>query len=145
MAGKGRRTASRQAQLNRKRKRTQKGPSGIPSTDRRVADSDAEEAVAVAAGVEDAELEAPEAPEAPEAIGASGGPAVSVGDVPATPRASRPPPVVRTARGEFAGQGQGRLRGERPAAYLYVGAEFRRIMVLTGAILAALIVLGIVL
>ncbi|MCH8297807.1 MAG: hypothetical protein IH873_07050 [Chloroflexi bacterium] len=142
MAGKGRRTASRQAQLNRKRKRTQKGPSGIPSTARRVADSDAEEAVAVAAGVEDAELEAPEAP---EAIGATGGPAVSVGDVPATPRASRPSPVARTPRGEFAGQGQGRLRGERPAAYLYVGAEFRRIMVLTGAILAALIVLGIVL
>ena len=142
MAGKGRRTASRQAQLNRKRKRTQKGPSGIPSTAQRVADSDAEEAVAVAAGVEDAELEAPEAQ---ETDGATGVPAVPVGDVPATPRASRPPPVVRTPRGEFAGQGQGRLRGERPAAYLYVGAEFRRIMVLTGAILAALIVLGIVL
>ena len=137
MAGKGRRTASRQAQLNRKRKKTQKGPSGIPSTAQRVADSDIKEAVAVPAGVDGAGLAAPEAP---EAIGV---PAVPISDVPAAPRASRPSPVARTPRGESAGQG--RLRGERPAAYLYVGAEFRRIMVLTGAILAALIVLGIVL
>ena len=140
MAGKGRRTASRQAQLNRKRKKTQKGPSGIPSTAQRVADSDIKEAVAVPAGVDGAELEAPEAPEAPEAMGV---PAVPISDVRAAPRASRPSPAARTPRGESAGQG--RLRGERPAAYLYVGAEFRRIMVLTGVILAALIVLGIVL
>ncbi len=143
MAGKGRRTASRQAQLNRKRKKTQKGPSGIPSTARRVADSDVEEAVAVSAGVQDAELEAPEAPETTVATGL---PAVPISDVPAAPRASRPSRVAaRTPRGEFAGQGQGRLRGERPAAYLYVGAEFRRIMVLAGAILTILIVLGIIL
>ncbi|MEC9237994.1 MAG: hypothetical protein VYC69_04940, partial [Chloroflexota bacterium] len=61
------------------------------------------------------------------------------------PQESRPAPTARTPRGEFAGQGQGRLRGERPAAYLYVGAEFRRIGLLTGVILAALVVLGIVL
>ena len=56
MAGKGRRAASRQAQLNRKRKKTQKGPSGIPSTAQRVADHEIDEPVAVLAGVEDPEL-----------------------------------------------------------------------------------------
>ena len=137
MAGKGRRTASRQAQLNRKRKKTQKGPSGIPSTDQIVADSEDEASVAVLAGVENAELEAPEAMEA------AGSPVAPAGGAKPAPRASRPSPVARTPQGESAGQG--RLRGERPAAYLYVGAELRRIMVLTAAILAALIVLGIVL
>ncbi len=134
MAGKGRRAASRQAQLNRKRKKTQKGPSGIPSTAQRVADSEDEGPVAVLAGVEDAELAAPGAMEAAGA---------SAGVVPPAPRASRPSPVAQPPRGESAGQG--RLRGERPAAYLYVGAELRRILILTGAILIALVVLGILL
>ena len=126
MAGKSRRTASRQSQL--KRKKETKGPSGIP-TGRRVATPVNDEPVAVPAGVEEAEFDA-EAMEAAEAAVA--------------PRPSRPSPVAaRTPRGEFAGQG--RLRGERPAAYLYVGAEFRRILVLTSAMIAALIVLGIVL
>jgi hypothetical protein len=89
-----------------------------------------DEPEAVPAGVEEVEFDG-EAMEAAEAAVA--------------PRPSRPSPVARTPRGEFAGQGQGRLRGERPAAYLYVGAEFRRIMVLTSAMIAALIVLGIVL
>ena len=127
MAGKSRRTASRQSQL--KRKKTIKGPSGIP-TGRRAATPVDDEPVAVPAGVEEAEFDA-EAMEAAEAAVA--------------PRPSRPSPVARTPLGEFAGQGQGRLRGERPAAYLYVGAEFRRILVLTSAMIAALIVLGIVL
>ena len=141
MAGKGRRTASRQSQLNRKRKKTQKGPSGVPATAQRVAVPEFDEPVAVPAGVEDAEFEEPEAL---ESAGVTETPA---GRRPVGRRGSRPSPVARTPRGEFAGQGQGqgRLRGERPAAYLYVGAEFRRIMVLTGAILIALIVLGIVL
>ncbi len=139
MAGKSRKVASRQAQLNRKRKKSQKGPSGIPTNAQREAVPDVEDAVAVPAGVEDAELGAAEAPEFDRS------PAVPVRDVPASPRPSRPSPVAQTPRGESAGQVQGRLRGERPAAYLYVGAEFRRIMVLTGLILAALIVLGIVL
>ena len=127
MAGKSRRTASRQSQL--KRKKPIKGPSGIPSG-RSVATPVDNEPVAVPASVEEAEFDG-EAMEAAEA-------AVAL-------RPSRPSPVARTPRGEFAGQGQGRLRGERPAAYLYVGAEFRRILVLTSAMIAALIVLGIVL
>jgi len=127
MAGKSRRTASRQSLL--KRKKPIKGPSGIPSG-RRMATPVDDEPEAVPAGVEEVEFDG-EAMEAAEAAVA--------------PRPSRPSPVARTPRGEFAGQGQGRLRGERPAAYLYVGAEFRRIMVLTSAMIAALIVLGIVL
>jgi len=129
MAGKSRRTASRQSQL--KHKKPIKGPSGIPSG-RSVATPVDDEPVAVPASVEEAEFDG-EAMEAAEAAVA--------------PRPSRPSPVARTPRGEFAGQGQGqgRLRGERPAAYLYVGAEFRRILVLTSAMIAALIVLGIVL
>ncbi len=86
---------------------------------------------------EDAESEAPQA---------QNGAVAPVSGVPATRRPPRPSPVAaRTPQGEFVGQGQGRLRGERPAAYLYVGAELRRIILLTGVILAALVVLGILL
>ena len=130
MAGKSRRTASRQSQLQRKK--TTKGPSGIPSG-RRVAVPANADAAAVPsgtpAGLDEAEFD--DLDVLAEAAGA--------------PQASRPAPAARTPRGEFAGQGQGRLRGERPVAYLYVGAEFRRIGLLTGVILAALVVLGIVL
>ena len=134
MAGKGRRTASRQAELNRKRKRGPKGPSGIPANSQRVADG--QEAAAVSVGVENADSD-------PQNVQQANG--VQVHDVPAAPRASRPSPVARTPSSELVGQGQGRLRGERPAAYLYVGAELRRITLLTGAVLVALIVLGILL
>ena len=129
MAGKGRRTASRHAQL--KRKKTTKGPSGIPAAAQRVASPEVEEPVAVPAGVEDAGSDGPDAAAVPAAAAAP------------APRATRPSPVARTPRGDSAGQP--RLRGERPAAYLYVGAELRRILLLTAAIFAALIVLGILL
>ena len=137
MAGKGRRTASRQAELNRRRKKNIKGPSGIPASAQRATDAEGQEPVAVSVGVEDAESDVLEAQQA-NGVQAENLPAVA-------PRASRPSPVARTPRGELAGQGQGRLRGERPAAYHYVGSELRRIMILTGVILAALIVLGILL
>ena len=128
MAGKSRRAASRQGQL--RRKRVQKGPSGIPAAPRRVAVPESDEPDAVPAGVDDFGIDAD---------------ALAAAEAAVAPQASRPSPAARTPRGEFAGQAQGRLRGERPAAYLYVGAEFRRILLLTGAVLAALIVLGIVL
>jgi hypothetical protein len=134
MAGKGRRTASRQAELNRRRKRSAKGPSGIPAVGQSTDDSEGQEPVAVSVGVEDAESDALESQQTN---------GVEVDAVPATPRAARPSPVARTPRGESTGQA--RLRGERPAAYLYVGAELRRISLLTGAILVALVVLGVLL
>ncbi|NQW23665.1 MAG: hypothetical protein HQ475_09510 [SAR202 cluster bacterium] len=134
MAGKARRAASRQGQL--KRKKTVKGPSGIPSSNQMVVDSEGQEPVSVSAGVENAAIEATETTGTTSNTGS---------DAPVTPRAPRPSPVARTPRGEFTGQSQARLRGERPAAYLYVGSEVRRILILTGVILAALIALGIVL
>ena len=129
MAGKARRAASRQGQL--KRKKNVKGPSGIP-TGRRVSAPAVDDTAAAPTGVEEADYDA-----SPEEI------AVAEAAVP--PQPARPSPAARTPRGEFAGQGQGRLRGERPAAYLYVGSEFRRILVLTSAMVAALVVLGIIL
>ena len=123
MAGKARRAASRQGQL--KRKRQTKGPGGIPSTTRRVTGPETDAPAPVPAGIQEADID-PEALAAAEAAVAR-------------------PATARTPRGEFAVQGQGRLRGERPAAYLYLGAEFRRILTLTIAILTALVVLGIVL
>jgi len=131
MAGKSRRTASRQSQL--KRKKTTKGPGGIPAGRRVAVPAKADAAVpsGTPAGLDEAEFDDLDILAEAEAAVA--------------PQESRPAPTTRTPRGEFAGQGQGRLRGERPAAYLYVGAEFRRIGLLTGVILAALVVLGIVL
>ena len=138
MAGKARRAASRQGQL--KRKKNVKGPSGIP-TGRRVsapvapaapAAPAADDTTAAPAGVEEADYD-----DSPEEIAAA--------EAAVSPQPARPSPAARTPRGEFAGQGQGRLRGERPAAYLYVGSEFRRILVLTSAMVAALVVLGIIL
>ena len=130
MPAKGRRTASRQGQL--KRKKTQKGPTGIPSTNQGVAAPENDDAVAVPAGVDEAEIESSEAGETSTVAAAA-------------PQPARTAPATRTPRGEFVGQGQNRLRGERPAAYLYVGAEFRRIAMLTSVIITALVVLGLVL
>lgn len=135
MAGKARRAATRQGQL--KRKKNVKGPSGIP-TGRRVSAPvapvapAADDTTAAPAGVEEADYD-----DSPEEIAAA--------EAAVSPQPARPSPAARTPRGEFAGQGQGRLRGERPAAYLYVGSEFRRILVLTSAMVAALVVLGIIL
>ena len=129
MAGKARRAATRQGQL--KRKKNVKGPSGIP-TGRRVSAPVAPDTTAAPAGVEEADYD-----DSPEEIAAA--------EAAVSPQPARPSPAARTPRGQFAGQGQGRLRGERPAAYLYVGSEFRRILVLASAMVAALVVLGIIL
>ena len=129
MAGKARRAATRQGQL--KRKKNVKGPSGIP-TGRRVSAPVAPDTTAAPAGVEEADYD-----DSPEEIAAA--------EAAVSPQPARPSPAARSPRGQFAGQGQGRLRGERPAAYLYVGSEFRRILVLTSAMVAALVVLGIIL
>ena len=131
MPAKGRRTASRQGQL--KRKKAVKGPSGIP-TGRMDTGIENEDAVTVLAAVDEAELES-------SAPGGTG--SISTASEPPTETQARS--VARPSRGEFTGQGQNRLRGERSAAYLYVGSEFRRILTLTSVIIGALVVLGIVL
>ena len=122
MAGKSRRVASRQGELGRRRKRTQRGPSGIPVA--------AAARPAAATGGAAATAEAIAA----GGVSANSAPAASV----AGPTAAAPGAAAPSRR-------PGRARGERPAAYNYVGAELRRIGILSGVVLAALIGLAFVL
>ena len=117
MPGKARRVASRQAQLNR-RKRQQRGPSGIPAVEATAATEDqqsAEETTSQAIGV----VNSSEATAAEPAAAAT-----------AAARAPRP-------------AGPGRLRREHVASANYIGAELRRILIMGSVILAIIIVLGI--
>ena len=128
MAGKSRRVASRQGELSRRRKRGQRGPSGIPAVAPQPQTQRNGGATAVAV-------------EAPEATTAS----------PATENVPAPAPQTATASVATAAQsvaqsrGQGRTRGERPAAYNYVGSELRRIGLLSTVVVAALIVISVLL
>jgi len=115
MPGKARRVASRQAQLNR-RKRQQRGPSGIPAVEATAATEDqqsAEETASQANGVVNSSEATADAP-----------------DATAVARAPRP-------------AGPGRLRREHVASANYIGAELRRILIMGSVILVVLIVLGI--
>ena len=128
MAGKAHRAAARQAQLNRRRKKTQRGPSGISAV---LADAEAQSDGAAGAA----------------AVAANGDVAVAQPSGPvrepvAAPRTTTAPRAVRS---NTSPQGTGRIRGERPAAYNYVGAELRRIGVLSVSVIAVLVVLGILL
>jgi hypothetical protein len=143
MAGKARRAAARQGQLNRKRKKSQRGPTGIPGA----AVADNEDAVDSATeSTTDGDIDAVADPEngiASAKAVATQAPATATPTRPVT--ASRAAPAARTARTSSVPQGSGRIRGERPAAYNYVGAELRRIGVLSVSVIAVLIVLGIIL
>ena len=127
MAGKARRAAARQGELSRRRKRGQRGPSGAPAN-------------------------APEPSQQPtnggspalamEAAGAIGTRAAVPDPEPA------PVPVTAVAPAQQAAaqpRGMGRQRGERPAAYNYVGAELRRIGALATVVVAALVAISFVL
>lgn len=156
MAGKARRAAARQGQLNRKRKKSQRGPSGIPgavvaddeasvdsSVDSTTADSSTNSAV-------DSRTETGADAVADSENGVASAEAVAT-PAPATATPARTGNAPRTAAATRGGrtnsvpQGSGRIRGERPAAYNYVGAELRRISILSVSIIAVLVVLGIVL
>ncbi|GIS96085.1 MAG: hypothetical protein CM1200mP22_33220 [Dehalococcoidia bacterium] len=126
MAGKARRAASRQGQLKRRNK--QKGPVAYPP---------------LCVGAQSLSRETPIIPNDttetnmdPEGLSA-----VAVATEPSVSRTAS----GRTPRGEFSAYGQSRLRGERPAAYLYVGAKFSKNSNVTSAIVTALVVLGIIL
>ncbi len=129
MAGKSRRVAARQGELSRRRKRAQRGPSGVPATPARPQPQQNGGGAPVLA-VETAGSAAPAA---------------------AVPQAASAPQVATAATERPAPQsaaqtrGQGRPRGERPAAYNYVGAELRRIGILSTVVVAALIAISIVL
>ena len=126
MAGKARRAAARQGELSRKKKRGQRGPSGIPAAAR--TQQQAAEGAAVAVD---------SAPEPENQAAAAVQPQAAV----AAPAAA----VARPASQPVAQpRGPGRVRGERPAAYNYVGSELRRIMALSTVVLAALVGLSFV-
>lgn len=124
MAGKSRRVASRQGELSRRRKRAQRGPSGIPA---------GRAAGPTGGGTATAEA---------VAVGAAAGTADSAPG--ATAAAPAAPAAAGRSRAAQA-RGTGRVRGERPAAYNYVGAELRRIGILSMVALGALIGLTFVL
>ena len=114
MPGKGRRVASRQAQLGRRRRKPARPDGRIPS-------SQAPAAVAESQSVDTVDTQ-PERPAAPTGINRE---ITQARSVPAAPQ--RVP----------------RSRAERPTAYNYVGAEVRRILIMSGVLLAVLIVLAI--
>jgi hypothetical protein len=125
MAGKARRVASRQAQLGRRRKRQAKGPSGVPLAETALT-TDADEP-STGAGLQ--------APESSVPV-----PSPTPAPAPVDPGPAPPRPAVRTSSETFA-----RVRGERPPAQNYIGAELKRILVMAGSVLAVIIVLGIIL
>jgi len=115
MPGKARRVASRQSQLNRRRRKQQRGPSGTPlaaPAQVEIDDGPPEEAV-----IQPNETEAP---------------------VPAPVRAA----PVAAQSGSTGALRSARVRGERPDAYNYVGPEVRRILAMAGVVFVALIVIG---
>ena len=127
MAGKSRRVASRQGELSRRRKRAQRGPSGIPATPARP-QPQPNGGGAAALAVEGA--------------GSATAAAVAQQATPAPAPAAAERPSLQSA---VQPRGQGRSRGERPAAYNYVGSELRRIGLLATVVVAALVVISIVL
>ena len=125
MAGKARRAASRQGELGRRRKRGQRGPSGIP------------------VATQPSDQQAPG--ESGPALAMQGAGVVS-GVTAVGPLDDAMEPATQTApQATTRTRGQGRLRGERPAAYNYVGSEMRRIAALTTVVLAAVVALSFVL
>ena len=117
MPGKGRRIASRQAQVGRKRRRQLRGPSGVPEAGSATAIAEQEEGGEVAAvAAVAAQVPSPAA-------------RVRQPVVPAAVPSSVPNPA--------------RIRGERPAATNYVKAEVRRILIMAGTLTAVLIVISV--
>ncbi len=123
MAGKARRAAARQGELARRRKKGQRGPSGVPSSEphptQRTSNGSTPALAMEAAGAVASAAAAAEPEQRPQV-------AAPVPQPAAQPRA------------------QGRQRGERPAAYNYVGTELRRIGVLATAVVAVLVALSFV-
>jgi len=114
MPDKGRRVASRQAQLGRRRRRQNRGPGGAPPVELAPEESNRRAFQPVATRV-------------PEADGAS---------------PSAGPPASTRAVSVAAQSRSARTRTERPTAYNFVAPELRRILVLSGVLTAVLVVLA---
>ena len=115
MPGKARRVASRQSQLNRRRRKQQRGPSGTPLA--APAQVEVEDGSPDDAAIQPIETEAP------------------------APAPVRSAPVAAQS-GATGAVRSARVRGERPDAYNYVGPEVRRILVMASVVFVALIVIG---
>ena len=122
MASKSRRVASRQSQLNRRRKKQQRGPSGIPAN---VPEPD--DAVTSADG------------------GASDDAMAAAVAEPSPSTDSNPMTRAPSAQIATHPRGQTRIRDERPAAYQYMAPEIRRVVAMAGTGFAVLVVLKFVL
>lgn len=116
MPGKARKVASRQAQLNRRRRKQQRGPSGVPPAGQLAAEADEGPSGGIATQQRQRVESAPAA--------------VEPNSIPERPVPASPPRITP------------RTRGERPDAYAYVRPEVRRILLMAGTVLAALLVLG---
>lgn len=118
MPGKGRRVASRQAELGKKRRRQTRGAASVTA--------EGSEAVAVTQAVTTGETAvATEVRESP-------------------PVAARSQPPVRSrSNAPQANRTPTRARLDRPAAYNYVMPELRRILIMSGTLLGVLIGLSV--
>ena len=118
MPGKARRIASRQSQLNQRRKKQQRGPRGIPAAvASRLSNNGEGEANAVS-----------------ESAGPA--PAVATAERPAT-APPRPSPVNRTSATP-------RNRREPLNTASHVGTEIKRILALAGVVVAVIVALAFV-
>ena len=122
MAGKSRRVASRQSQLNQRKKRQQRGPSGIPATEPLPVGVDSD-------GSGDAPLDTMSSAAATTAVATT-----AVATAPATTATAAPARRVSA-----------RSRDDRTASYAYMGSEFRRILIMAGIGFAVLVILKFVL
>ena len=118
MPGKGRRVASRQAQIGRKKRRPGRATSAVADDGHLVDVESAPVATAVPGAQAEPQSSAPvSAPQAP----------VQSTHAQSSPQRSAP-----------------RNRLDRPAAYNYVASEVRRILIMSGVLLAVLIALSFV-
>ena len=120
MPAKSRRVASRQSQLNQRRKKQNRGPRGIPT------------ALGTRPNAENGDPDA----QAPESTHAA--PAVATVSRP-TATAEHPSPVNRQANPT-----QRSTRREAPASGGYVAAEIKRILALAGAVVVVIVGLSFV-
>jgi hypothetical protein len=130
MADKGKRIASRQAQLNR-RKRRGKGRSqqfdagpGESAVTPKQADVEVSEATASVSGTAATPVDGQSAPEATETIG---------------------PPARVASTSRPTRRGRAAARAEAAAVYPYLGVEVRHIGVITAVLVVALVVLTLLL
>jgi hypothetical protein len=114
MPDKGRRIASRQAQIGRRKRRQNRSPGGPPSDGAATAVAENQPAHPIAVQDRDSTTPAQD-----------------------TKAAAPSRPAAASLR-----QSPARARAERPMAYQYVGPELRRILILSGLLIVILVVIA---